>query len=81
MTGKIAKSKLKEKRLSAGYSQEGLARKVDVSKGTIINWENSQNDIPGIKLVRLSQVFNCNPIELYEFSDEVESSWWSGTDA
>jgi len=51
---------LKRLREQAEISQEKLARVIDVSKNTIMNWESHSNDIPATKLVALAEFFNCS---------------------
>lgn len=45
-------------RVNAGYTQEDIAKKLGVSKQTIINWEKGKN-IPGIpEMDMLSRIYN-----------------------
>lgn len=51
-------TKIKELRLAFGWSQVELARRLNISKQTVSNWEND-NIQPSIEmLVRLSEVFH-----------------------
>ncbi len=53
-------TKLKEARVQAGRSQEGLARKIGVSRQTISNWENNRS-YPDIgSLMKLSQLYGLS---------------------
>lgn len=50
--------RINELRLAFGWSQVELAKKLNVSKQTVSNWEND-NIQPSIEmLLRLSQIFN-----------------------
>ena len=50
--------RIREMRQAAGWSQVDLAKKLNVSKQTVSNWEN-ENIQPSIEmLVRLSKIFN-----------------------
>jgi transcriptional regulator with XRE-family HTH domain len=53
---------LKQKRKLAGYTQEQLAEKLDVSTVAVQNWESGKNQIRPEKLTKLSYLFNV-PLE------------------
>ena len=49
-----------ESRMARGWSQVELAKRLDVAKQTVSNWEND-NIQPSIEmLVRLAQIFNVS---------------------
>jgi len=56
----ICRNNLRQLREQADISQEKLARVIDVSKNTIMNWESHSNDIPATKLVTLAEFFECS---------------------
>ncbi len=61
MTGK----ELKEKRKSVGWTQQELAQRLGVSKGTIINYEKGKT-IPESKTEILASVFGVESIREYK---------------
>lgn len=53
-------------RAKAGWSQEFVARQMDVSRQTIINWEDGKS-VPTVdKAIRLSKIFGVTVEELME---------------
>lgn len=49
--------RVRQRRSALGWSQETLARKLDVSKNTVSRWENARTDAPsGPNLDRLAKV-------------------------
>ncbi len=58
------KSKLRKIRERAGISQEKLAREMGFTFSTVNNGKNGKADIPGQKLIVLSQYFNCTLEEI-----------------
>ncbi|MDR3136752.1 MAG: helix-turn-helix domain-containing protein [Coriobacteriales bacterium] len=65
----ILGNNLKKLRESCGISQEKLAREIDVSLGTINNWEARRRDIPAKKLVAIAGFFRCSLGEVMGVSD------------
>ena len=58
-------------RVNAGLTQEELARKMEVSRATIINWENGTTKINKASLTLFADICNF-PVELiflpYQFT-------------
>jgi len=53
----IFAERLRELRTEKNLSCENLAKKIGVTKTSIIRWENSQADIKGEYLIALSKFF------------------------
>lgn len=51
-------------RTESGLSQEVLARKMEVSRQTIINWEDGKSIPSADKAIRLSKIFGVTVEEL-----------------
>ena len=63
--------RINELRTALGWSQVELARRLDVSKQTISNWEN-ENIQPSIDmLVRLSRIFKVSTDYLLGFENVI----------
>ena len=63
--------RINELRTALGWSQVELARRLDVSKQTISNWEN-ENIQPSIEmLVRLSRLFKVSTDYLLGFENVI----------
>lgn len=61
--------RIKELRLACGWNQVELAKKLNLTKQTVSNWEND-NIQPSIEmLVRLSKVFNVSTDYLLGLDD------------
>lgn len=56
-------------RLGAGYSQEQLARKLNISQGAVSQWEKGRTIPDTPMLLRMAQLFG---VSLDEFTDETE---------
>ncbi|MGM0854879.1 MAG: helix-turn-helix transcriptional regulator [Bacillota bacterium] len=66
------KNKLVEYRKTLGYSQEGLAAKLGVSRQTIISIEKGKYD-PSLKLAfQLAQVFEMSIEEIFVYEERME---------
>jgi transcriptional regulator with XRE-family HTH domain len=60
---------IKKLRLAAGISQVDLAKKLNVSKQSISNWENN-NIMPSIDMLkRLCDYFSCSADYMLEMDD------------
>jgi transcriptional regulator with XRE-family HTH domain len=60
---------IKKLRLAAGISQVDLAKKLNVSKQSISNWENN-NIMPSIDMLkRLCEYFSCSADYMLEMDD------------
>lgn len=53
-------------RTTAGWSQELLARKMDVSRQTVMNWEDGKSIPTADKAIRLAKIFGVTVEELME---------------
>lgn len=56
-------------RTSAGWSQEYVARKMEVSRQTIMNWEDGKSIPTADKAVKLAKIFGVTVEELMEVSE------------
>ena len=61
--------RLKELRIEHGLSQAELAKKIDVSDGTICFWENGVNEPKMTYIIRLAEFFNVTTDYLLGVSD------------
>lgn len=53
-------------RTKAGWSQEFVARQMEVSRQTVINWEDGKSIPTADKAVRLARIFGVTVEELME---------------
>lgn len=51
-------------RTSAGWSQEFVARQIEVSRQTIMNWESGENKPNVDKAIKLAKLFGVTVDEL-----------------
>lgn len=59
---------LENLRISSGWSQEFVARRLEVSRGTIDNWEKGRTE-PSISMaVKIAKLFGVSVEELMEVS-------------
>ena len=64
------KTRMKEFREKLGITQEALARKVDVTRQTILFLENGKYN-PSLRLAyKISQVLHAQIEEIFSFEDE-----------
>lgn len=42
-----------------GLTNRTLSEKIGVSEKTVSNWKNGKTDIPSVKLLAMSRLFNC----------------------
>jgi transcriptional regulator with XRE-family HTH domain len=56
--------RLRELRLRQGLTQEGLARRIDVSTNTIRHWERGDRTMNADRFVRLAQALDVTLYEL-----------------
>lgn len=52
------KIKIAAVRVNAGLSQEELAEKMNVSRSSIVNWENGKTSISSASLFQLAEICN-----------------------
>lgn len=55
------KLSLKAVRVNAGYSQDDMAKKLNVSTSTISRWEKGVTPIPKKHLANLCNIYNIKP--------------------
>lgn len=55
-------------RTKAGWSQEFVARQMEVSRQTVMNWEDGKSIPTADKAVRLARMFGITVEELMEVS-------------
>lgn len=51
-------------RTKAGWSQEFVARQIEVSRQTIMNWESGENNPTVDKVIKLAKLFGVTVEEL-----------------
>ena len=69
------KTRIKELREKHGLTQEALAKKVDVTRQTILFMEKGKYN-PSLRLAyKIARVFNKPIEEVFSFEDE-EGDWW-----
>ena len=69
-TVKSFSERLVAARKRAGYTQEGLAKELNVSKGAVGNWESGRNEPRPEQLRRLCEILNFNPENSQDSSSE-----------
>jgi transcriptional regulator with XRE-family HTH domain len=55
---------IRTKRISAGFSQEEVARRLDVTQGAVSQWEDGSCMPRADKLPELAKIFCCSVDEL-----------------
>ena len=61
--------RLKEVRITAGFSQQQVANQLNISQNTYSNWETGRNNIDSDSLSRLSKLFEVSVDYLLGLSD------------
>ena len=70
VTEEIMKTRIRGLREEHGFTQEALARKVDVTRQTILFLEKGQYN-PSLRLAyKIARVFNLRIEEVFSFEDE-----------
>lgn len=64
---RVTKCKLRDRRLSAGYTQEQLARLAGVAKARISEYESEPKDVHISTAIKFCVIFNCTLDDLFEF--------------
>lgn len=67
---KIFGTKLKELRKEEKITQEELAEKMEVSKTTIVNYENGNRKVPLEMVIKISRYFNVPIDSLLDLDDK-----------
>jgi transcriptional regulator with XRE-family HTH domain len=62
--------RLRDKRTSAGWSQEQLAERLQIDAKDISAYENGAKRIPAERLLRLSQVLGVRPVYFFGLDGE-----------
>ena len=66
-------SRIKERRLALGYTQEELANKVGLQKSAIAKYENGRvTNIKHTILVKMATALECCPAYLMDFTDSLQ---------
>ena len=63
--------KIKQIRLDNHLTQVEFAKKISISRSSLINYENNKRQIPINVLITISQVFNIKMDELTNFNSEI----------
>ena len=53
-------NRIQELRETQGYSVEALAKQLDVTRGTLYNYESGKNPIPSDILIKMSLLFDVS---------------------
>lgn len=64
---RITKCKLRDLRLSAGYTQDQLGKMVGVPKSRIYEYEKEPKDVHISTAMKFCVIFNCQITDLFEF--------------
>ncbi len=73
----MIKNKIYELRVVSRYTQEELAKKLNVTRQTIISLEKGRY-IPSLEMgFKVSRLFNKTIEEVFEFIEEVEDRTWN----
>ena len=68
-------SRIKERRVAMGYTQEELAAKLGLQKSAIAKYENGRvENIKRSVIKEMSHVLDCNPSYLMGWDNNVETS-------
>jgi transcriptional regulator with XRE-family HTH domain len=65
--------RLRDKRTSAGWSEEQLAEKLQIDSKDIYAYEKGSKRIAADRLLRLSKVLGVKPTYFFGFNDQAES--------
>lgn len=63
--GDNLKFSLKALRVNANLTQMDAAKKLNVSKPTIVNWENNNTSPTGAQLMKICAVYNCELSDIF----------------
>ena len=63
--------KLKDARMRSGFTQESVAKKVNVSRQTISNWENEKSYPDIISVIELSNLYSISLDELLKGDEKM----------
>lgn len=59
------KLNLKAVRVNAGFSQEELAKALNISQQTLSNWENYETDIPAKQLKKICELCKTDMNQIF----------------
>jgi transcriptional regulator with XRE-family HTH domain len=62
--------RLRDKRISTGWSQEQLAEKLQIDPKDVSAYEKGAKRIPADRLLRLSKIFGVKPVYFFGFDDD-----------
>lgn len=63
-------NQIKSERVRQGYTQDGLAQKLNVTRQTVINWEQGDVDLKVSTVLELAELFGCSTDYLLGLSAE-----------
>ena len=63
--------KLKEARMRAGFTQENVAEKLNVSRQTISNWENEKSYPDIVNVITLSDLYSISLDDLLKGDEKL----------
>ena len=67
------KLSLKALRVNANLTQADAAKKLNVSKATIMNWENYNTSPTAAQLIKLCDIYDCEMSDIF-LPDELAKS-------
>lgn len=71
MTDNYIGENIKKARIKAGYTQEKLAEKIDVSLSVISRLETGRTMVSVEKILRIARVLNAPIASIFEHSDDI----------
>lgn len=64
----IKRCLLRDRRLQSGFTQEQLARLMNVSATRISEYENGKRSMNVLTLKKIAYILNCSMDDIYEFT-------------
>lgn len=59
-TPRLNRLEIREKRIEAGLTQEGLAELLDTSQATVARWERGEVDFSISRLIQIADALHCH---------------------
>jgi Predicted transcriptional regulators len=69
----IVANNIKKLREHFGYTQDYLAKKIDVGRSAYANYESGEREFPHEIINRLSSIFGCEPYMLFDESFSIHN--------
>lgn len=63
-------NRIQELRETQGYSVDALAKQLDITRGTLYNYESGKNPIPSDILIKMSLLFEVSTDYILGLTDE-----------